>query len=211
MVISESDFVTLYDEETDARLVELLQADRSSDTRPFDALVRRHQQFVLGNCRFLTRSSNDAEDLAQEVFVKAYFAIHRFEGRSQFRGWLQRIKVNHCLNYLRKARGAVMVDIEDEAVAEDTRLATPPTAQSTLEGAEERERIAAALDAMSATVRIPLILRDADGLSYEEIAEQLGLGLSAVKMRIKRGRTEFRRLIAEAGDSRARIDSVGVV
>jgi RNA polymerase sigma-70 factor (ECF subfamily) len=193
--LTESGTVTPFDEEPDARLIELLQADQTADTRPFDALVRRHQQFVVGNCRFLTRSSNDAEDLAQEVFVKAYFALRRFEGRSQFRGWLQRIKVNHCLNHLRKNKGTVMVDVEDEAVAADPRLSAPAVAETALEAGERRVRIAQVLDSMADTLRIPLILRDADGLSYEEIAEQLGLKLSAVKMRIKRGREEFRRLM----------------
>lgn len=192
--------MSAFDEATDTQLVELLQADRAADTRAFDVLVRRHQQFVVANCRFLTRSSNDAEDLAQEVFVKAYFALQRFEGRSQFRGWLQRIKVNHCLNHLRKTRGTVMVDVDDETVADDPRLAAPARAHSDLESSEERARIARVLDAMSDTLRIPLILRDADGLSYDEIAAQLGLKLSAVKMRIKRGREEFRRLMAAGGD-----------
>lgn len=190
--------MTPFDEEPDTRLVELLQHDRTGDTRPFDALVRRHQHFVLGNCRFLTRSSADAEDLAQEVFVKAYFAIRRFEGRSQFRGWIQRIKVNHCLNYLRKVRGTVMVDVDDPALADDPRLSEPPAAQTRLERGEDRRRIADVLDQMSDTLRVPLILRDADGLSYEEIAERLDLKLSAVKMRIKRGREEFRRRLGAA-------------
>ncbi|MGE3176306.1 MAG: RNA polymerase sigma factor [Vicinamibacterales bacterium] len=185
-----------FEHEPDDRLIELLQSDRAEDTRPFDVLVRRHQQFVVGNCRFLTRSSADAEDLAQEVFVKAFFALRRFEGRSQFRGWLQRIKVNHCFNHLRKTRGTVMVDVDDAAVAEDPRLSSPAVAESALEGMERRERIAAVLDSMADTLRIPLILRDADGLSYDEIAAQLGLKLSAVKMRIKRGREEFRRLMS---------------
>lgn len=186
----------LFDEEPDARLVERLQADRVGDTRPFDALVRRHQRFVVGNCRFITRSSSDAEDLAQEIFVKAYFAIQRFEGRAQFRGWIQRIKVNHCLNHLRKRHGAIMVDLEDASLTDEPRLAAPATAQMTLEQAEQQRRIARVLDAMSDTLRIPLILRDADGLAYEDIAAQLGLTLSAVKMRIKRGREEFRRRLA---------------
>lgn len=189
-----------FDEESDARLVERLQLDKTGDTRPFDVLLRRHQHFVVGNCRFLTRSSGEAEDLAQEVFVKAYFAIRRFEGRSQFRSWIQRIKVNHCLNFLRKNRGVAMVDVDDPALAEDPRLEQPAVAPTQLERAEQRRQIARVLDSMSDTLRVPLILRDADGMSYEDIAERLGIRLPAVKMRIKRGRQEFRRLLDAVSD-----------
>ena len=190
--------MTPFEDDSDAQLVERLQQDRAADTRPFDLLVRRHQAFVLGNCRYLTRSAADAEDLAQEVFVKAYFGLKQFEGRAQFRGWLQRIKVNHCLNFLRKRRGLVMVDVEDETLADDPRLAQPAVAETRLSQQEQHDHISDVLDAMSDTLRIPLLLRDADGLAYEEIAERLGLRLSAVKMRIKRGREEFRRLMADA-------------
>lgn len=189
-----------FDEESDARLVERLQQDQIGDTRPFDVLLRRHQNFVVGNCRFLTRSSGDAEDLAQEVFVKAYFAIRRFEGRSQFRSWIQRIKINHCLNFLRKNRGVAMVDVDDPALANDPRLEQPPVAPKQLEQADQRRQIARILDSMSDTLRVPLVLRDADGMSYEDIAERLGIRLPAVKMRIKRGREEFRRLLDTTGE-----------
>jgi RNA polymerase sigma-70 factor (ECF subfamily) len=79
--------------------------------RAFETLVQRHQSRVLANCRYLTRSSPDSEDLAQEVFVKAYFGLKGFEGRAQFKTWLQRIKVNHCLNFLRKNEGKTFKNI----------------------------------------------------------------------------------------------------
>lgn len=176
----------------DDDLVERARQHGSDDTRPFEELVRRHQRFVVGNCRVILRSANDAEDLAQEVFVKAFFALRRFEGRSQFRTWLQRIKVNHCLNHLRKTRGTVVVDIDEVAPEGHSGMQTPPTADVDLQAASDRDLIVRVLDSMSDTLRIPLMLRDGDGQSYDEIAEYLGIGLSAVKMRIKRARTEFR-------------------
>lgn len=91
-----------------------------------------------------------------------------------------------------------MVDVDDVEADTHEAMRTAPTADRNLEAASDRERILAALDAMSDTLRIPLMLRDGDGLSYEEIATQLGLGLSAVKMRIKRARTEFRERFAGA-------------
>jgi RNA polymerase sigma-70 factor (ECF subfamily) len=190
--------VNALDQDSDDQLVEQARAVPDGDTRPFEELVRRHQGHVVANCRVITRSAADAEDLAQEVFVKAFFGLRRFEGRAQFRTWLQRIKVNHCLNHLRKTRGAIMVDIDDVAHEDQPAMRTPPTALVELQAMGDRERIVRVLDAMSDTLRIPLMLRDGDGESYEEIAAQLGIGLSAVKMRIKRAREDFRTRFAGA-------------
>jgi RNA polymerase sigma-70 factor (ECF subfamily) len=96
-----------------------------------------------------------------------------------------------------------MLDVEEPELAGHASLQTAPTAGLALERERSRDAILRALDAMTDTLRIPLMLRDADGLAYEEIAEQLGIGLSAVKMRIKRGREEFRRRYAAAMDTRA--------
>ena len=177
-------------EESDDRLVERVLQDEH-DPRPFETLVRRHQGFVRANCRVLTRSPSDADDLAQEVFVKAYFGLRRFEGRSQLKTWLRRIKVNHCLNFLRAQRGGTTVELDDASVTEP--VVSTERADASAEQADLRARIVAVLDELSDTLRVPLMLRDADGMSYEEIAETLGISLSAVKMRIKRGREEFRR------------------
>jgi len=182
------------DESTDEQLVESSVSVTGGDVRAFEALVRRHQERILANCRYLTGSSADAEDLAQEVFVKAFFGLRRFEGRSKFSTWLQRIKINHCLNFNQKQRNKSFVSIESPEVESRVDLQTSPRAEQNLKAADERRRIAAALDEMSESLRVPLILRDADGLSYAEIAEKLDLSLSAVKMRIKRGREEFRRV-----------------
>jgi len=185
--------VSAFQHETDERLVEMARLEGSHDTRPFETLVRRHQGFVAANCRAITRSEADSEDLAQEVFVKAFFGLQRFEGRAKFRTWLQRIKVNHCLNHLRKNHGVIMMHIEELEPEKHVPLSIPASAPVELQSALDRERIVAVLDAMSDALRIPLMLRDADGQSYEEIATELGLSLSAVKMRIKRARQEFRR------------------
>lgn len=188
-----------FEPESDDELVALAQTAGSHDQRPFEALVRRHQGHVVANCRVLTRSSADAEDLAQEVFLKAFFGLRRFEGRAQFRTWLQRMKVNHCLNHLRRTRGAVTVEVDDLEATGHESVRTPAAAERELEARSERERILVVLDSLPDTLRIPLMLRDGDGHSYDEIAETLGIGLSAVKMRIKRAREEFRARFTRAG------------
>ncbi len=166
---------------------------RDGDLRAFEGLVRMYQKRVVANCRHMTREADVAEDLAQEVFVKAFFGIKRFEGRSSFRHWLQRIKINHCLTYIKKrASQGEQLDIEDPGVAQAEELQVAPQAQKLVEQGSDREAIREVLDTMTDTLRIALVLRDMDGLSYEEVAETLGVGLSATKMRIKRARMEFR-------------------
>lgn len=181
----------------DEELVRRAVAARQGDLRAFDELVKRHQSRVQTNCRFLSGSAEDAKDLSQEVFVKAYFNLKSFESRSTFATWIQRIKVNHCLNHLRKGKGKVFVDIDDEAMAVDESLRDNSRADDAIEAREARERITEVLDRMSETLRIPLIMRDMDGYSYQDIADELDVGLSAVKMRIARARGEFRTMYAK--------------
>ena len=177
---------------TDADLVtRAKQADRD-DCAAFELLVRRYQDRVLGNCRYLTGSREDADDMAQEVFVKAFFALSKFEGRSSFQTWLWRIKVNQCLNHLRRGRRERTIDIEAPELDRVPELQVEATAHRVLQTELDREVIDRTLDSLPETLRVPLLLRDLDGLSYQEIANDLELSLSAVKMRIKRGREEFR-------------------
>lgn len=176
---------------TDTELVAHAQAAVAGDTRAFDELVRRHERRVLVNCRVITRSPSNAEDLAQDVMVKAYFAIKRFEGRSKFSTWINRIKVNHCLNFIAKRKGKHFVDVDD------VPLEGGEATDRNLRRTNMRTQIEATLDQMPDTLRVPLIMRDLDQLSYQDIADALGLKLSAVKMRIKRGRTMFRELYGD--------------
>ncbi len=182
---------------SDEDLVLRLQESDRSDLRAFDVLVSRYEERIVANCRHLSGSSADAPDLAQEVFVKAFFGIPRFERRSQFSTWLQRIKVNHCINYMKKTRGKTFLDVDEPAVVAKEHLRVPPDAERHLENEDTRVMVAAVLEQMTATLRIPLIMRDMDDLPYQDIANELDIGLSAVKMRIKRGREEFRRILAE--------------
>lgn len=183
------------DEETsDEDLAARVQESAPGDLRAFEELVRRYQDKVTTNCRYLTGSPTDAEDLAQEVFVKAYFGLRRFEGRSTFGTWLQRIKVNHCLNFNEAAKRRTFLDVDSPGMDGNSELQVGPRGEQELIAREERELVREVLDSLNETLRVPLILRDMDSLSYQEIADRLGIGLSAVKMRIKRAREEFRRL-----------------
>ena len=172
-------------------LQEALRAPEG-DLRAFEKLVLRHQRRVVANCRYITRDANNAEDLAQEVLVKAFFGLRGFEGRSTFGSWLKRIKINHCLNYLKKQAGRSYVGVEERDVEEFDQLKVHATAEQQAGAISDRQLISQVLDSMSNTLRIPLLLCDMDEFSYEEVAESLRISLSAAKMRIKRAREEFR-------------------
>jgi RNA polymerase sigma-70 factor (ECF subfamily) len=176
----------------DEQLLQQAREAPDGDLRAFEKLVLRHQRRVVANCRYITRDPNNAEDLAQEVLVKAFFGLRGFEGRSTFGSWLQRIKINHCLNYLKKQAGRSYVGVEERDVEEFDQLKVHATAEQQAGAISDRQLISQVLDSMSNTLRIPLLLCDMDEFSYEEVAQSLRISLSAAKMRIKRAREEFR-------------------
>lgn len=177
----------------DEALVQAALVAPEGDTRAFAELVRRHQSKVLANCRHLTRSPDDAEDLAQEVFVKLFFKLGLFEGRAKFGTWLQRIKVNHCLNFMKARRGRTYVELSESEAADVSALRIEDTASAEVDLEQQRSRIRAVLDSLPDALRVPLVMCDVDEMTYAEIQAELGLGASATKMRIARARREFRR------------------
>jgi RNA polymerase sigma-70 factor (ECF subfamily) len=179
--------------DADGTLVQQAQEAPEGDLRAFEKLIVRYQGWVIANCRYITRDPNNAEDLAQEVLIKAFFGLRSFERTASFGHWLKRIKVHHCLNHLKKHSGRSYVGIEEPDVSGFDQLTVQTTAEQFAEELNDRLLISAVLDSMSASLRIPLILCDMDGLSYEEVAQSLSIGLSATKMRIKRAREEFRK------------------
>jgi RNA polymerase sigma-70 factor (ECF subfamily) len=180
-----------FSELDDQQLLDFALSAMDGDVRAFTELVRRNQAWVRANCRHITRGGEE-EDLAQEVFLKAYFGLEKFQGKASFKTWVGKIKANHCLNHLRKLNARPKATDELTEINEDL-IAVDPKAPAALAMADEQRRIEAILDQMSDTLRVPLVLCDMDEMSYQEIADLLGLGLSAVKMRIKRARDEFRR------------------
>lgn len=189
---------------TDEELVTRLRSSHPDGHRAFEALVLRYQHEVRARCRQLTRSSaEDADDLAQEVFLKAYLGLPNFEGRSSFRTWLHVITKRHCLDFLKKQGGRVFLNVDD--LQATTELAPPPPAEDPLLFKAGRRRLGALLQRLPRDLRRPLLLRDGVGLTYREIADECDLTLSAVKMRLLRARRRCRenlRSVAEGELSR---------
>ncbi len=178
--------------EQDDELFEAARQAAPGDLRAFEQLIEHHQRRIVADCRHITRDESVAEDLAQEVFLKAFFGMKNFEGRSSFRHWLQVIKVHHCLNHLKKQRGRTVVSIDDDGPPSKEEAKAFSSDDKSEERFSEQQIIHRVLDAMPDSLRVPLVLRDMDELSYEEVAATLNVSLSAAKMRIKRAREWFR-------------------
>jgi RNA polymerase sigma-70 factor (ECF subfamily) len=187
----------LTQDDPDGPLVARARAAVSGDTRAFDELMARHRRRVVANCRYLV-SDAEAEDLAQEVLVKAYFSLKKYESRAKFSTWLYRIKVNHCLNHRRAARKHEADVAIDDATGDAEALRVPPDAEQALHRDADVARVRTAVAALNDTLRVPLVMREMDEMTYDEIARAIGISLPAVKMRILRARHELRTALGGA-------------
>jgi len=158
----------------------LVAAAQAGDLQAFEALVRRHQDSAYRVALRMLGSKADAEDTAQEALVQAWRRLSTFRGESAFSTWLYRIVTNRCLN-VRAARRP-MEALPDVLMNRD---GDPPEA---LERSERLHALAHGLLELSAEQRAALVLRELEGLSYEEIAQVLGVSVPAVKGRIHRAR-----------------------
>jgi RNA polymerase sigma-70 factor (ECF subfamily) len=165
---------------------------RAGDTSAFERLVRAYQTRVVRYCLLLMRNPVDAEEAAQDVFVKAFQSIDQYKGDAAFLTWIGRIAHNHCMDILRK-RSRQKTDsldalLEANPTRGEERFAEPGAEDG---GSEAADRVPAILGAMKADHREILMLREVQELSYEDIAKSLGITLDAVKSRLRRARAEF--------------------
>ena len=175
---------------------------RAGDSAAFDFLVRERSPDIYALLYRLTEDAEEARDLTQETFLQAFRAVAHFRGDADLRTWLYRIAVNQARNrwrWWRRRRKNVTVSLDatDEqheqplaAQLADEQSVNPE--QATL--ARERERLLTqALRSLSRVYREVVVLRDVEGLSYEEVAATLAISIGTVKSRLSRGRTELRR------------------
>jgi RNA polymerase sigma-70 factor, ECF subfamily len=170
----------------------LVRAAQNGDKAAFETLVRRHQHRVFAVARGILKRQEDVEDIAQQVFVKAYFSLKRFDQRAAFSTWLYKITVNECWDLLRKRKARPLVYESDFSEEQSRQYAAPDreVAQGpdTSERMAMRERLEGMLSQLEQRDRAMLVLKEVEGFSVEEIADSMGLNANTVKVRLFRAR-----------------------
>jgi RNA polymerase sigma-70 factor (ECF subfamily) len=167
----------------------------------FEEIYETYAARVLNLAYRLTGDEETARDLTQDVFVRVYEHLDSFEQRSEIFTWIYRIAVNHVTNHLKKEKRRRLLGLLDRRIPDvlsepggDPAFDAPspdPSAQKKLEDAERARVVWDAVRALPAEYRVPLVLYHYDGMSYKDIAETMGLSLSAVETRIHRAKKKL--------------------
>ena len=168
---------------------------QKGDEAAYENLVRVHQQRVFAVISGILRRREDVEDVAQQVFVKAYFSLPRFDQRAAFGTWLYKITVNECWDYLRKKKVRPLVyeaDLSEEQVrqfgAGQEQAGRHTFGEDTSRRLEQRQLLDRLLEELDERDRLMLILKEVEGFSVEEIGSLLDLNVNTVKVRLFRAR-----------------------
>ena len=173
----------------------LIQRAQKGNSEAFAALVTEHQRYVYNLALRILQNEDEALDLAQETFVRAWTALPNFRGQSQFRTWLYRIVTNLCYNRLPHLRRS-LTELGDDVIAElpETDLAFADPSHG-VESRELRSYLHQAIDQLDENYRLLIFLRYQSELSYDEIATMLNLPLGTVKTGLFRAKEQLRRTL----------------
>jgi RNA polymerase sigma-70 factor, ECF subfamily len=175
----------------------LVKAAKAGDDGAFSQLVRRYDRNVFRIAQHITQNREDAEDVVQDAFLKAYENLEQFQGQSKFYTWLVRIAVNEALMKLRRRRPERFVSLDEEIKTDDDSVPREvadwaPNPEQMYKQAELKEILGRTIQGLPAGFRTVFVLRDVEGLSTEETAEALDLSIPAVKSRLLRARLQLR-------------------
>jgi RNA polymerase sigma-70 factor (ECF subfamily) len=190
MALSPSDLVV-------ANELDLANQAKQGDHAALTELVSRYGRKIFRLARHITQNDQDAEDVLQDTFLKAYSRLDQFQGNSKFYTWLVRIAVNEALMRLRRRKGSHTVSLDEELETGDgsipREIASEEDDPEQSYGREElRESLERAIDSLAEAYRAVFLLRDVEGFSTEDTAAMLGLSVSAVKSRLLRARLQLR-------------------
>ena len=171
---------------------ELVRMAQRGEEPAFEELVRRHQQRVFALVGGILRRQEDVEDIAQQVFLKVYLSLRKFDQRAAFSTWLYKITVNECWDYLRKKKVRPLVyesDLSEEQVSRlDGIVSAERVSLNPNERAEVKQLLERMLDRLPEQDRQLLVLKEIEGFSVQELAEILDLNVNTVKVRLFRAR-----------------------
>ena len=172
---------------------ELVAAAKDGDELAFETIVKRHRQRIFGLALRYTRTREDAEDIVQQTFQKAFIHLLGFEGRSSFPTWLTSIAINDALIFLRKRRALRELPLDDSSSDEGTTPAlqiadASPDPEASYLHAERAQILSAAVRALSPGMQRAIELQELGELKTRETAQHMGLSVSAVKARLFRAR-----------------------
>lgn len=175
----------------------LVDQARAGDTAAFGTLITRYERRVYRMARQITQNDEDAEDVLQETFLKAFEHLGSFEGQSKFYTWLTRIAVNESLMKLRKRKSDRTVSLDENIETDEEPIVREiavwdDTPELRYSQEEIREILDRAIESLKPIFRTVFVLRDVEELSTEETAEVLGLSIAAVKSRLLRARLQLR-------------------
>lgn len=177
---------------------QLVEAFRRGDEKAFEELVRRYQRQVA-NIIYLTLGNREAiEDLTQEVFIRVYKSLARFQHDASVYSWIYRITVNLCIDEIRRRKIKRTISLQffsDHKLEQEKKFKDKATAADRVLTEERRSMVREALQKLSPLQRTVIVLREYEDLSYDEIAKTLNISTQAVKSRIFRARDELRKLL----------------
>jgi RNA polymerase sigma-70 factor (ECF subfamily) len=175
---------------------DLIERFKQGDPSAFEAIVRKHQDRIYNLCRYMLRDPQNAQDAAQDVFLKAYRALKDFRPDSSLYTWIYRIAVTTCIDYIRKSRRELF---SSEHLTEDLP-SDEYSPHQLYESGEIGDSIQQSLQKLPEKLRAAIVLREIEGFSYEEIAEVLHTSAGTVKSRISRARKQLRHLLKKNRD-----------
>ncbi len=184
-------------DETVSEELTLVNAARGGDIGAFEQLVRRYDRNVFRIAQHITQNREDAEDVVQDAFLKAFQNLEQFQGQSKFYTWLVRIAVNEALMRLRRRRPERMVSLDEDIQTGEDAIPREvadwaPNPEQLYKQAELRDILQRTIQGLPSSFRTVFVLRDVEGLSTEETADALGLSIPAVKSRLLRARLQLR-------------------
>jgi RNA polymerase sigma factor (sigma-70 family) len=186
---------------------ELLGLTAQGNMGAFGQLIERHKDRVYRVVYRMVGHEQDAQDLAQDVFLRAYRSLHTFRGDARFTTWLHRLTVNLTLDWLRsRGRRPVQVPLETEGDDGSTYSHIPsdePTPEEQVLRQQRRQELLAAVEGLSPDYREVVVLHHFQGLSYQSIAERLGCPVRTVETRLYRARQQLKRVLMEGGEGHA--------